>query len=242
MAGFCLPCPKSAYTPPLDLCRFLEAGPPPIYVGFASIMVEDAVKLTDTIYEALKLAGVRAVVSKGWARLGASSDVPSTVILIDDCPHEWLFERVSCAVHHGGAGTTAAGLRAGLGTITLPFFGDQFFWSSMVNSAGAGPEPLARHALDAGSLSHAINTALSDECRAAAVSLSKMLRTEDGARTFATDFHANLTLPAMKCALQPHRAAVWNIPLRRRSNIHLSAFAASVLLKHRLVDLKQLDR
>ncbi|KAF5624292.1 sterol glucosyltransferase, partial [Fusarium sp. NRRL 25303] len=91
----------SSYTPPKDLLDFLEAGPPPIYIGFGSIVVKDPQALTNMILKAVELAGVRAIVSKGWGGVGVG-EVPDNVYLIGNCPHDWLFQRVSAVVHHGG--------------------------------------------------------------------------------------------------------------------------------------------
>ena len=101
----------------------IAAGPPPIYVGFGSIVLEDAESTTTIILNAIRAAGVRAIISKGWSNLGGIND-DSNVFFIGDCPHEWLFDRVAAVVHHGGAGTTACGLRKSKPTIVVPFFGE----------------------------------------------------------------------------------------------------------------------
>jgi UDP:flavonoid glycosyltransferase YjiC (YdhE family) len=95
----------------------LDAGEPPVYIGFGSIVVDDPDKFTKMIFEAVKQAGVRALVSKGWG------DPPESVYMLDNTPHDWLFPKVSCVVHHGGAGTTAIGLKCGKPTMIVPFFG-----------------------------------------------------------------------------------------------------------------------
>ncbi|CCF42548.1 UDP-glucose,sterol transferase, partial [Colletotrichum higginsianum] len=109
------------YSPPEDLARFLAAGPPPVYIGFGSIVLDDPQRVVKTILGAVDAAGVRAIISKGWSDLaGSGSD---SVYWIGDCPHEWLFQHVAAVVHHGGAGTTACGLRNGKPTTIVPFFG-----------------------------------------------------------------------------------------------------------------------
>lgn len=110
------------YTPPPDLAEFLQAGPPPVYIGFGSIVVDDPQKLIGTVLEAVQLAGVRAIVSKGWSELAGRPD--ENIYYIGDCPHGWLFQRVAAVVHHGGAGTTACGLQNGKPTTVVPFFGE----------------------------------------------------------------------------------------------------------------------
>ncbi|CRK15377.1 hypothetical protein BN1708_011444, partial [Verticillium longisporum] len=114
----------SSFTPDPDLATFLEAGPPPVYIGFGSIVVDDPNALTTMIFEAVQATGIRALVSKGWGGLGAESiGVPDGVFMLGNVPHDWLFKHVSAVCHHGGAGTSAAGIQAGKPTIVVPFFG-----------------------------------------------------------------------------------------------------------------------
>lgn len=110
------------YKPPADLVDFIHRGPKPIYIGFGSIVVEDPQQFTTTILEAVRQAGVRAVISRGWNSLDGNSS--PDIFYLDECPHEWLFQHVSAVVHHGGAGTTACGLRYGRPTVIVPFFGE----------------------------------------------------------------------------------------------------------------------
>ncbi|KAJ5448469.1 Glycosyl transferase family 28 [Penicillium cf. griseofulvum] len=118
---------------PKDLQAFLSSGPPPIYIGFGSIVLEDSIRINAAILDAVNAAGVRAIISKGWSNLeGEHTD---NVYFIGDCPHGWLFQHVAAVVHHGGAGTTACGLRNARPTIIVPFFGDQPFWGAMVAAA-----------------------------------------------------------------------------------------------------------
>ena len=131
--GFFVLPSTDAFIPPPDLLEFLEAEDPPIYIGFGSIIVDDSEAMTSMIFEAIKQAGVRAVVSKGWGGLGTTDiDLPPNVFLIGSIPHTWIFERVSVVVHHGGAGTTAAGLLSGKPTVIVPFFGDVSYFHSLV--------------------------------------------------------------------------------------------------------------
>jgi UDP:flavonoid glycosyltransferase YjiC (YdhE family) len=132
VAGFFFLSLATNYTPPQDLADFLAAGPPPVYIGFGSIVVDDPNAMTKMIFEAIKITGQRALVSKGWGGLGADSiGVPEGVFMLGNCPHDWLFQRVSCVVHHGGAGTNAAGIACGRPTVVVPFFGDQQFVSNL---------------------------------------------------------------------------------------------------------------
>jgi sterol 3beta-glucosyltransferase len=150
---------------PADLERFLAAGPPPVYIGFGSMTGRDPEKLTQTIVDAVRLAGVRAVIATGWGGLAASEGA-SDVYVIRSASHTELFPRCAAVVHHGGSGTTHAGLRAGRPTIVCPVAMDQPFWGVRVQAAGAGPEPIPHRALTgpdgAGRLASAIRTAISD--------------------------------------------------------------------------------
>ena len=127
VCGFFFREPPS-YSPPSDIENFINNGSKPIYIGFGSIVLEDATEMTKIIMGAIRMSGVRAIISRGWSKLGsdlAPHDIDSNnVLFIDDCPHEWLFQHVSVVVHHGGAGTTACGLRNACPTIIVPFFGE----------------------------------------------------------------------------------------------------------------------
>jgi UDP:flavonoid glycosyltransferase YjiC (YdhE family) len=135
ISGFYFLSLASNYTPAPDLAAFLEAGPPPVYIGFGSIVVDDPNAMTKMIFEAVKLTGQRALVSKGWGGIGADElGIPEGVFMLGNVPHDWLFNKVSCVVHHGGAGTTAAGIACGRPTVIVPFFGDQPFVSHLPTS------------------------------------------------------------------------------------------------------------
>lgn len=118
------------YTPPLDLERFLKAGPPPIYIGFGSIVIDDPASLSRMILEAVCITGARALISRGWSKLDGPES--SDVMFLGDCPHEWLFQHVKAVVHHGGAGTTACGLLNGRPTTIVPFFGELVLYQAFL--------------------------------------------------------------------------------------------------------------
>ncbi|KAG8888197.1 hypothetical protein FRB98_008215 [Tulasnella sp. 332] len=216
------------YAPPEDLVQFLEAGEPPIYIGFGSVVVEDANAMTHTIFEAVKQTKVRAIVSAGWGGLGGSS-VPDNVYILPakpGVPHDWLFTKVFAVCHHGGAGTTAIGLYLGKPTIIVPFFGDQPFWANMVHNAGAGPGPIPQKKFTVEALVAGIEYCSTDTATAAAAKMGEQIRSEDGATAGVNSFHAHLPLLNMRCDLDPKRVAVWWSPEYR---IRLSAFAAEIL-------------
>lgn len=110
------------YEPPSELREFLHAGASPVYIGFGSIVLEDPEKMLSIIFDAVRKANVRAIISYGWANVKGPK--LSHVHYLGDCPHEWLFQHVVAVVHHGGAGTTACGLRNGKPTAIIPFFGE----------------------------------------------------------------------------------------------------------------------
>jgi hypothetical protein len=160
----------------------LEAGEAPIYIGFGSIVVDEPDALTATIFEAVKVTGVRALVSKGWGGLGGEEDgaIPDNIHMLENTPHDWLFAKVSAVVHHGGAGTTAIGLFHGKPTMVVPFFGDQAFWGSMISNANAGPPPVPYKELTVENLAEGIKTLLCEDCQKAAKDISRRIKEEDG--------------------------------------------------------------
>jgi sterol 3beta-glucosyltransferase len=172
--------PATQWHPTPALQAFLDAGPPPVYVGFGSMVGRDPAGLARTVVEALQLAGLRGVMARGWG--GLQPDVaPPHVHLIDEAPHDRLLPLMAAVVHHGGAGTTAAGLHAGRPTVICPFFGDQPFWGRVVHEAGLGPAPIAQRVLTPARLAAALRqTVDSGAMRMAAEVMGQRLRAEDG--------------------------------------------------------------
>ncbi|KAJ5496979.1 UDP-glucose sterol transferase [Penicillium fimorum] len=229
----------SSYTPPYHLAEFLQNGSCPIYIGFGSIALDDPEKVTQIILEAVGKAGVRAVISKGWANLGNNiPDLPPGVILIDNCPHDWIFGRVSCTIHHGGAGTTAAAISAGKPSIIVPFFGDQTFWGKMIARAGAGPSPIPFKRLTADNLSEAINAALTPKVLESASGLGIQVAKENGVVSGVEEFHKQLSRYALECSIVPSRPAMWKV---RKTDIRLSSYAAAALTEENYLDLSDVE-
>ena len=146
VTGYWLLDTPEAWAPPADLLAFLDAGPPPIYIGFGSMTSMNPETTAELVFEALRRSGQRGVVYEGWGGL-RKVDVPASVLMVGSTPHSWLFPRMAAVVHHGGAGTTAAGLSAGVPSIITPFFGDQPFWGRRVAELGVGPRPMSRRQL-----------------------------------------------------------------------------------------------
>lgn len=179
VTGYWWPSEPDNWSPPRELVDFLHAGPPPIYVGLGSTATARGPELSDTISTALRASRTRAVVQTGWAGLHCPGD---DVLMVDELPHSWLFPRVAAVVHHGGAGTTAATLRAGVPSVPVTGMIDQPFWAKRLQLLGTAPVGLRRTALTADTLSAAITTVCADPAyRARAQLLSHLLAREDGA-------------------------------------------------------------
>jgi sterol 3beta-glucosyltransferase len=175
------------WQPDEKLERFLDQGDPPVFVGFGSMRGTDPARTTRIVLDALDRAGVRGVLARGWGGLQDAA-LPENVLLLDEAPHDWLFERVAAVVHHGGAGTTAAGLRAGRPSVICPFFGDQPFWAWRVQRLGVGPAPIPQRRLNAASLADAIRQSVEcGEISNNARALGQDLKREDGVAA-AVDF------------------------------------------------------
>lgn len=131
------------YQPDGKLQKFLDAGEKPIYIGFGSIVFAGMEKVQQAIYEAVKETGIRVIMQSGWMKWQTDDD--KNICYVDFVPHDWLFKQVKGVVHHGGAGTSAAGLRAGCPTFVMSFGGDQYFWGLQIAERGLGPKPLNIH-------------------------------------------------------------------------------------------------
>lgn len=166
--------------PSESLMAFLTETPKPVYIGFGSMVDKEADQLTRLVVEALRLSKQRAVLLGGWTDLGGSG-LPNNILKVENVPHDWLFPRVAAVVHHGGAGTTAASLRAGKPTVVVPFFADQPFWGWRVQKLGVGPKPIPRLKLTAENLATAILQAVENGgIQDRATTLGERIRAEDG--------------------------------------------------------------
>jgi sterol 3beta-glucosyltransferase len=169
------------WEPPAALAHFLEAGPPPIYAGFGSMITQDAEKLTRVVVDGLRRAGRRGLILGGWSGVGGSLSGQKNMLVIDAVPHSWLFPRMAAIIHHGGAGTTAAALRSGVPALVVPFTADQPFWGVRVHALGVGPRPIPRRRLTPERLAEAVDGMVNDRAmRDQAVALGKKIRSEDG--------------------------------------------------------------
>jgi len=176
------------WQPPAALRAFVEAGPPPVFIGFGSMPVRDPQRATTLILDAVRQSGQRAILHTGWGQLGrhrlGQPPLPEQVFPIEYAPYGWLFPRMSLVVHHGGSGTTASGLRAGVPGLVIPFVFDQFYWGQRLAALGVGPRPIPYRRLTARRLAEAITTALEDRgLRQRAAELGRRIQAEDGLPT-----------------------------------------------------------
>jgi len=172
--------PPPGWTPSPKLLDFLESGPPPVYIGFGSMFDEDPQALAEMVLSAVNRIGLRVVLSSGWGGLSADH-LPDNVYMISSVPHEWLFPKMAAVMHHGGAGTTSAGLRAGVPNVVIPYFADQHFWGNRVYDLGVGPKPVARRHLTEDKITAVLQQATQDvEMKGRAKEVGRQIRAEDG--------------------------------------------------------------
>jgi len=178
LTGFWWPPAPKDFTPPPHLVDFLAAGDRPVFVGFGSMWVKDKDETGSLIRAALRTSGKRAVGQAGWAGLEIDDE---NVCMIGDVPHAWLFPQMAAAVHHAGAGTTAAALRAGIPSVPIPHNMDQPFCASRVAALGAACAPIPARQLTASRLAAALTEVTSvPSYRARSRELGELVRGEDG--------------------------------------------------------------
>ncbi|GHC34090.1 glycosyltransferase [Streptomyces cinnamoneus] len=183
VAGYWWPHECADWQPPALVTDFLAAGPPPVFVGFGSMMPGDPEQLGEITARALRLAGVRGIVQSGWAGLSVMND---DVITVGPLPHGWLMPRTAAVVHHAGAGTTAAGLRAGVPAVPVPVLTDQPWWAERLVRLGVSPQVLPHGRLTADRLAAALRRATGEPRFARrATQLAARLGLEDGAGVVA---------------------------------------------------------
>ncbi|MBQ0854802.1 glycosyltransferase family 1 protein [Streptomyces sp. BH-SS-21] len=183
VAGYWWPYDQDRQLPD-ELRNFLDEGPPPVFFGLGSATVPDAQRLGEEVVRALRAAGVRGVVQRGWAGLSVTGDDMFTV---DEVPHAALFPRMAAVVHHAGAGTTGATLRAGVPAVPVPIQFDEAFWAARLVSLGVAPAAVPLRGLTADALGAAVARAVTDPAHTArARKLADRLGGEDGVRPVLT--------------------------------------------------------
>jgi UDP:flavonoid glycosyltransferase YjiC (YdhE family) len=175
------PSPKE-WNPPMDLLRFLDAGDPPVVISLGAMAIsgEDALEAAKITLAAVQQAGVRAII-QGWNEPFQSLTIPETVFHTGSIPHDWLLTHSSALVHHGGFGTTSAGLRAGIPSMAIPHIIDQFIWGQKLFELGVGPKPISRSKLTVASLADALEKLKNDKSmKEKSSKLGDIIRSEKG--------------------------------------------------------------
>ncbi|KAG1712275.1 hypothetical protein DVH05_000025 [Phytophthora capsici] len=204
--------PTSEYSPSPELEAFLSNDGGPIFVGFGSMVLTDPLATTKMIIEAATHAKMRVLIQSSWTDMAGDLEIPSNVFFIGNCPHDWLMPRVSAVVHHGGAGTTAAGLLAGKPTFIVPFFGDQPFWGQAVVSAKVGVAPCPIAQLSVEILHDAFIELANPDLRKRAEAMRDLILQEDGAGEAVRSFFHHLPTQDMWCDLDHQRIAMqWSV-------------------------------
>jgi sterol 3beta-glucosyltransferase len=185
---------NAAYRPPVELDAFLQAGKPPVCITFGSMVNRDAKRVDRIVHESLRRTGDRGIILSGWSKVGDHSS--KNMLYLEAAPHAWLLPRCKTVIHHGGAGTTAAGLHAGIPNIVVPFTADQPFWGRRVHAIGAGPQPIPVKNLSAEKLTQAMAEAETNSVRERAQAIGREIRSEDGVEQavkwiekYSNDFH-----------------------------------------------------
>lgn len=219
----------TSYQPPEELVNFLAAGPPPVYIGFGSLLVDNPKGLTKMILSAAQRTGQRIILCSGWGGLGEGAELPpEQVLLIDAAPHDWLLPRCAACVHHGGAGTAAAGLMAGLPTTVVHFFGDQVSWGMAVYRKGVGPKPIAIDHLTEDKLVAALEFMAQPDVKVKADAIAAELAQEDGVAAGVDAFHRHLPIEALR-----GEKVVWKLadPPQRSAARKALAAASNVVIR-----------
>jgi sterol 3beta-glucosyltransferase len=172
---------EESWPPPPGLVAFLEAGPPPIYVGFGSMFESQPSQLWDIVARSIRELGLRAVIAKGWSAM-AEARSSDDVFVVESVPHGWLFPRVAAVVHHGGSGTVGATLRAGKTSVVIPYIADQPFWGWALERLGVAPRMIPRNRLSKRALTAALARAMDGSMQRRASDVGEIVRTEDGVR------------------------------------------------------------
>ncbi|NOQ39251.1 MAG: glycosyltransferase [Anaerolineales bacterium] len=170
------------WQPPADLEAFIDAGPPPVFISFGSMPVNNPDQTTQVILKALDQSGQRGIIHMGWGGLG-NQPLPDNVYKIEYAPYSWLFPRMAMVIHHGGSGTTGDGLRAGVPSCAVPFIFDQHYWGERIAALGAGPNPIRQRDLTVERLKQAIQLGTGNaQIRQNAVALGQKIRAEEGVK------------------------------------------------------------
>jgi len=211
-----------------ELTEWIAAGPPPFFLGFGSMVIKDTGSLADMIKKAVVRANCRMIVQSSWSHIDVSGE--PRCFNVGPCPHDWLLPQTRGVIHHGGAGTTAAGLRHALPTLVCPFFADQFMWAAMVKRAGVGPESCPIEKLTEEKLVERLTEMHNPEIKSRAVWMAEQMAQEDGIQGGLDHFLSSLPRDNCFCDVslllgETHLARV----RLRGSGLKVSMEAASLL-------------
>ena len=185
VAGYWWPARPTGWRPPARLLEFLDAGPAPVCISLGSMATDGREGLAGLFAAALRRAGVRGIVQSGWADL--APDESDDLLTVGEVPHDWLFPRMAAVVHHAGAGTTAAGLRAGVPAVGVPVWLDQPIWAARLVRLGVSPATIPLRRLTVDGLTAAIRAAVTEPAhRERARHLAARIAAEDGAGRVAS--------------------------------------------------------
>ncbi|MEJ2597537.1 MAG: glycosyltransferase [Anaerolineales bacterium] len=182
MVGYWFADNPTGWEPEVDLLAFLEAGTPPVLISLGAMSLGDgnAQEIASLFVDAVQRAGIRAII-QGWDAAIRQLNLPPTIYSAGSIPHSWLLPRCAGIVHHGGFGTTSAGLRAGIPALVIPHIADQFFWAKIVHELGVSPQPIKRAQLTTDNLAESLKeVAHNEDLRQQAFSLGEQIRTENG--------------------------------------------------------------
>ena len=188
---------EESYQPPEELSAFLDNGEAPICVSFGSMVNRNAEYIDQVVREAIIRTNNRGIVLSGWG--GVKNRSSKRILYLDSASHAWLLPRCKMVIHHGGAGTTSAGLRAGISNVVVPFTADQPFWGNRVYAVGAGPKPILVKNISIEKIMRAIAKAELDVIQDRAQVIGQNIRSEDGVRdaiqlieSYAAEFYSSV--------------------------------------------------
>ena len=181
------------WQPSRELENFLASGSPPIGVTFGSMIDNEKDRIARLIRKTLENEGLRGILVAGWSGIKETEEGDHNFYYLKSIPYDWLFPQLTAVVHHGGAGTLASVLRAGVPSIVIPFVADQPFWAQQAYKLGVAPKPIKRSALNEKHLSDALRIAVHDKgLRKKARELGHLIRGEDGIAAAIDIIHQRL--------------------------------------------------
>lgn len=229
------------YIPSWELQHFLAAEQPFIAISFGSMRVNDPGRFLSILSQALANVGAKAVLTRSWNKGDSSTQGGELMYIVDDIPHEWLLPRVQGFVHHGGAGHTAAGLRAGVPALILPFCLDQNFWAAQAHSLGTGTPPIPFKEVTVHSLTNGLSDLLSGKYRERGAQIAAKISLDPNGAQIAAE-HVALQMKSAKtvesCCMLPGLKSQWR---HADSRLPLSGVAVVSLVSQGLLSWSDVE-